>query len=179
MDRRVFFPLLAKWVLYVTIACITLILQMVPTMELRFWLPVPDIMAVVTLVWALRHPDSVPAILVVAMALLADFLLARPLGIAPFLLLLMSEFVRNRSRDLRKMQLLPEWATASAALLVLIIAERMIYVMTFIQPPPLSYSLLLFLMNALIYPVVVFVSWAAFGIRKTAIGEIDDLGQVL
>lgn len=137
----------------------------------------PDLLILLTLAWVTRRPTFVPALFVVVLFLAADFLLQKPPGLWTCLVLMLSEFLRSRSRNLRTLPFWIEWATVSFGLAAITLLDRVILSAVLIPQASLGLTLLQLALTIATYPLVVFVSYAFFGISRPAPGEVDAAGR--
>jgi rod shape-determining protein MreD len=66
-----------------------------------------------------------------------------------------------------------EWSAFSGAVFVMIVVERMLLWVLFVDPPPLGLSLAHAIVTAAIYPLVVGISKFLFGLRKIGPAEVE------
>jgi rod shape-determining protein MreD len=135
--------------------------------------PGPDLLLALTLAWLLRQPAVVPLGAILAVFLLADFLFQRPPGLWTLLVILTCEILRRRRLTMTEFPFLLEWSAFAGAVLAMIVAERMLLSMLFIDAPPLGLSLAHAIVTAAIYPVVVGISKFLFGLRKIGPAEAE------
>lgn len=170
------------WTMRGVFAAVTVFILLAQLLPLettpRRWVA-PDLLLAFTLAWTVRRPDIVPVALVAAVFLLADFLLQRPPGLYTALVVIASEVARARHDDVRETVFAAEWFTATA----LITGVFLLYLIVtgIVSPIPVATGLLLMqaLLTILVYPLVVGLSQAIFGIKIAAQGEVDDRGRRL
>ena len=164
---------------FVALALLILLINLLPLQTLpRGWAG-PDLLMCLAMVWSVRRPDFVPVSLLAGVLLLADFLLSRPPGLAAALTLLACYDLRTRMRRLRDAGFAAEWARAALLIVAVAIAYRIILAILLVPVPPIGLSVFQTIATALFYPVVVAVSAVIFGVRLTAPGEIESMGQRL
>lgn len=139
----------------------------------------PDILLAVTAAWAARRPDTLPALVVAGVFLLADFLFQRPPGLFAALVLLLTEALRRRSLRLRRGSFLGEWIAAGAAIAAVVLAHRVILAALMTPQAPLGLTLIQLILTIAAYPAVAGVAQVALGLRRPAQGEVDSLGHRL
>lgn len=139
----------------------------------------PDILLAVTAAWAARRPDTLPALVVAGVFLLADFLFQRPPGLFAALVLLMTEALRRRSLRLRRGSFLGEWIAAGTAIGAVVLAHRVILAALMTPQAPLGLTLIQLILTIAAYPAVAGVAQVALGLRRPAQGEVDALGHRL
>ncbi|NAZ37084.1 rod shape-determining protein MreD [Rubellimicrobium sp. CFH 75288] len=144
----------------------------------RDWAP-PDVLLVVTAVWAARRPDTLPVLAVAAVFLLADMLFQRPPGLHAALAIGLTEWLRRRAPRLRRGTLLDEWLAAGSGLAVVILLERAALVLVMVPQPPFGLTLIQLILTLALYPVLAGLAQVALGLRRPAQGEVDQLGHRL
>ncbi len=136
----------------------------------------PDLLLVLSCVWVLRRPDYAPVFLIACILLLADFLLGRPPGLLAAVVVLVTENLRRRSFTMRDMPFGVEWLTAGGALCAMIIGNRVLNAIFFVEQPSLGLSLIQLIMSVLCYPLVVLFCVVFLRIRRVGPHERDGLG---
>lgn len=165
--------------LYVVLAAVILFLQLLPLSNGTSRLPGPDLTLALTLVWVLRRPDYVPALLIVAVFFLEDLMFLRPPGLWALIVLLATEFLRSREESLRELPFVLEWLIVGALMAVMLLAYRLVLAVVLVPQPMLGQALAQMLVTLAVYPVVAIASQLAFGLRRAAPGEVDALGHRL
>lgn len=165
--------------LYPALALVIIFVHLLPLRMLPAGLAGPDILTALTLAWALRRPDYVPALSIAGVMLLCDLLLQRPPGLWSLLVLLAAEFLKSRARDLRKNTFVAEWLAFATALLTITVLYRLTLAILMISEGMLSLSVIQYGMTVMAYPLVTAVSYIAFGVRRSAPGEYDHAGRSL
>lgn len=168
---------LAHRALFLGLAAGLLFIGLLPLSAMPARFPGPDLMLCLTLAWVQRRPDYVPALMVVAVFLIDDILSMRPLGLWPLIVLLGTEFLRSRDATLRDMPFALEWLITSVIIAVLSIANWLVLELVMVPQTRFGLTVLQVIASAAAYPAVVGVTLLAFGIRKTATGEVDALGR--
>jgi rod shape-determining protein MreD len=161
---------------YLLLAVAIMFFQLLPldTLPPR-WAP-PDLLMALSLAWAVRRPEYVPALSVAAVFLLADLLFQRPPGLLALLAVLTTEWLKGRARGLRDASFATEWAQVAGALVVLTLAYRLTLAILLVPQPPLGLSLIQMLMTLAVYPAVVALSHLLLGVRKPAAGDLEGQG---
>jgi len=139
----------------------------------------PDILLLVTLIWAIRRPDHVPVLLVGAVFLLTDFRFDRAPGLWTACVVILTEALRARAPGLRTQPFLFEWMTVAFGIVAIAIAARTVLSVALVPQAPVMLTLIQVAMTALVYPVVAGAAWLAFGIGRPAPGEVDATGRPL
>ena len=137
----------------------------------------PDILLLLALAWAARRPSFAPAFLIAAIFLLADFLLQRPPGLWAGLVLILTEILRGRSRSLRTLPFWIEWGTVAMGIIAITMIDRFTLTMVLVPQASMGLTLLQLALTIIAYPLVVFVSYAVFGVSRPAPGAMDALGH--
>lgn len=137
----------------------------------------PDLLLLLALAWVTRRPSFTPAIAIAVIFLLADMLFQRPPGLWTALVLILSEILRGRSRAMRTLPFWLEWATVSLGIIVITAIYMFTLSMVLVPQAPIGLTLVQLILTIVTYPAVVFVSYALFGVRRPAPGEVDALGH--
>lgn len=165
--------------LYLALALLLLFLRLLPLGNSAGAFPGPDILLCLTIAWVMRRPDFLPVWLLVAVFLAEDLILMRPPGLWTALVLMATEFLRGRTALTRELNFLVEWVLASGLMLAILLAYRLIFLVTLVPQPPFGFAAVQVVWSALAYPVVVGLSRLAFDLKKPATGEIDGQGRRL
>ncbi|MCB2137131.1 MAG: rod shape-determining protein MreD [Rhodobacteraceae bacterium] len=170
---------LAHRALFLGLAILIFFVRLLPLSTMPVVFPGPDLLLCLTLVWVQRRPEYVPAVVVAAVFFIDDLLAVRAPGLWALLVLLGTEFLRSRETGFRDLPFLLEWAVTSLVIVVIAIANRLVLALFVVPQTGLGLTLMQVLATIAAYPVVVFVSHFAFGLRKAATGEVDALGHRL
>lgn len=165
--------------LFVLSAAVLLFVRLLPLESVAGGWPGPDLVLVLTLAWVLRRPDYVPVLLIAGVVLLEDLLLMRPPGLWSALVVLASEFLRNRATATREYSFLLEWAIVGITVTATVLGYRLLLAISMLPQVSLAQTMVQLAITLLCYPVVVAVSRLAFGVRKPATGEVDGFGRRL
>lgn len=114
----------------------------------------PDLLYCLAMAWVLRDPDSAPLWIIVFAGLLADVLMARPLGLGALFLVLATEFARSHRDGLMTTNILVEWVAVLLLFCVCWFALLTVLRLAFSAAPDLDTTLRYFAETAFIYPVV-------------------------
>lgn len=166
-------------VTYVALAFVLIVAPLLPLDTVPRTYAAPDILLLVTAAWAARRPDTLPAPLVAAVFLLADFLFQRPPGLHAALVLLLTEWLRRRSPRLRKGSFLGEWVAVGSGIAALGLANRAVLAVLMTPQPRLGLTLTQLILTIALYPAVAGAAHLALGLRRPAQGEVDALGHRL
>lgn len=137
----------------------------------------PDLLILLALAWVTRRPSFVPVLAIGAIFLLTDFLFQKPPGLWAGLVVILSEIMRARARIMRTLPFWVEWFTVGVGIATIIAIERFTLSMVLVPQASLGLTLVQTLLTIMTYPLVVFVSYALFGVNRPAPGEVDALGH--
>ena len=137
----------------------------------------PDLILGFACAWCLRRPEYVPAWSLAGLFLLADLLLQRPPGLWAALALLGCENLKSRIRGLRDGGFAAEWLSVCVVIVMITLSYRVMLMITLIDLPRLGLTLFEMGMTLLFYPVIVALTQWGMGVRKSAPGDLDALGQ--
>ena len=137
----------------------------------------PDLMLLITLAWVARRPSFAPILAIAAIFFLADLFYQRPPGLWTALVLILSETLRARSKSMRTLPFGLEWATVAGGIVLITAIERFTLSMVLVPQASLGLTLTQLTLTILCYPLVVFASYALFGVSRPAPGEVDELGH--
>jgi rod shape-determining protein MreD len=163
--------------MYLALALVVIFANLLPLdFQPRVWAG-PDLLVALTFAWVLRRPEFVPALAVGLVFLLADLLFLRPPGLFAALMVLGTQTLKTRSRNLRDQSFLMEWLAVAGVFLTLSLANRLVLAVLLIPQAPLGLTIIHVVMTLICYPLVVMISQLVFGVRKAAPGDLDRLGQ--
>ncbi len=129
-------------------------------------LPAPGLLFVLSIAWVVRQPLSAPFLLIAALALLADAVLMRPMGLWAFLLLISSETVRFSHRSIQERGLLMEFSMVAGMLVLMVLVQNLLLWASFSQSLDLARMLQFVLLTLICYPVMVAFLHYVIRIRK-------------
>ena len=163
--------------MYLALALVLIFAKLIPLdFRPQAWAG-PDLLVAFTFAWALRRPEFVPALSIGLVVLLADLLVLRPPGLWAALMVLGTQALRNRARNLRDQPFVMEWLAVAGVFLAISVANRLVLAILMVPQAPLGLTIIHVLMTLICYPVVVILSQWVFGVRKAAPGDLDRLGQ--
>ncbi len=165
--------------LFLGIAAASLFVRLLPLSTLPSGWPGPDLLVGLTFAWVLRRPDYVPALLIALIFVIEDMLTLRPPGLWTALVLLGAEFLRGREPLTRELPFPLEWAMVAGVILLMMVANRLALAVSVTPQPAFGFAFLQIVLTILAYPVIVVFSRLAFGVRKSATGEVDARGRKL
>ncbi len=164
---------------YLGLALMIFFVHLLPMQIMPQRLAGPDVLTALTFAWALRRPDYVPMISIAAVMLTADLLFHRPPGLWAVLVLLATEWLKPRGRQVRENTFAAEWLTAAMALLFITLIYRLVLALLIVTPGMLSLWLMQYGMTVVAYPLVAGISYLALGVRRSTPGEYDHTGRPL
>ena len=170
--RRLGFRLL--WIVLALVVMIALLLPLHPGPGR---IPAPDVLLMMTFAGVLRRPEYIHVGFVAVAFLLADFLFMRPPGLWAALVVIATEYLRARETGWRDMPFLFEWGVVSAVTVVLALVYSVLLAIFFVDRPGIGLTLLHLAITLAAYPLVVLLTASFFGLRKSAPGEVDQLGH--
>jgi rod shape-determining protein MreD len=165
--------------LFVGLAVLILFLRLLPIGGSAGSFPGPDLMLCLMLAWMTRRPDYLPVLLIAGVVLVEDLMLMRPPGLWTALVVLATEFLRARSALTRELGFLAEWFLIAVVMLAMLIANRVIVAVAFLDQPGFGYAFAQTAMTILCYPIIVGLLHTALSLRKPLPGEIDAFGRRL
>jgi rod shape-determining protein MreD len=165
--------------LFIGLAALILFARILPLTTLPVVWPGPDMLLCLAIVWVLRRPDYIPALVVAGVFLVDDLLAMRPPGLWALIVLLACEFLRSRETGTRDLPFLGEWMMAGAVIAVVILANQAAYVIFMIPQGGFAQPLIQLVTTVLAYPLVAIAMQVSFGLRRAATGEVDALGHRL
>jgi rod shape-determining protein MreD len=163
--------------MYLVLALTLIFINLIPLdTRPRNWAG-PDLLVALTFAWTLRRPEFVPALSVALVILLADLLFLRPPGLWAGLMVMATQALRSRARNLRDQPFVTEWLAVSVIFVAISLGNRLILAVLMVPQAPLGLSVIHVAMTLICYPAVVMISQLVFGVRKSAPGDLDRLGQ--
>ena len=177
--RRLWSRAWSARILYLVLAFVLLAAPLLPINTVPRTYGAPDVLLAVTAAWAARRPDTLPALVVAGVFLLADFLFQRPPGLYAALVLVMTESLRRRSARLRKGSFLGEWLASSFWIAAVGLGNHLILALLATPQAPIRFVLVQIVLTISLYPVIAGVAHMALGLRRPAQGEVDALGHRL
>lgn len=169
----------AQRVVFLALAFLLIVVDLVPLdMRPSLWVS-PDILLVATLVWVVRKPTYVPVAVIAAVFLMTDFLFMRPPGLWAALVVILTEVLRRQHREFRNMPFLVEWGTVAFGLVAITVVNRIVLAVVMSPQAPLGLTLIEMVATILAYPLVLIVAHFVFGVSRMAPGEVGRKGQML
>ena len=137
----------------------------------------PQFLILLAVTWVTRRPSFAPVWVIAVVFLRADFLFQRPPGLWAALVIILTEILRGRSRSMRTLPFWLEWATVAAGIVAISVIYWVTLSIVLVPQGTLGLALIQLTLTLLSYPLVVFVSYALFGVSRPAPGETDELGH--
>ena len=161
----------------VAIAVVVLFARLLPIDLTPGRIPGPDVLLAFVFAWVLRRPDYVPVLLVAILFFVMDMMFLRVPGVWPLMIVAGSEFLRRREPAMREQHFLVEWGLVAATLFAMLIAQRLLLSVFFVDQVQFGRALLQLMATTAIYPIAVFVSVYVLGIEKLQPGDDPIKGQ--
>lgn len=163
--------------LFALVALAIVLLRLLPLDTVAGRGPGPDLMLCLAFAWLVRRPAYLPALLIVAVFLLADMLLQRPPGVHALTVLLGAEFLRGHVVTIRDRLFGHEWLLVAGTILCAALAERLLLLLVLGAAPDLGDVAQRTGLTILAYPAVVLFSNLVFRVTKVPAGEADTAGE--
>ena len=128
-------------------------------------MPAPDPLICLIFVWVLRRPGDLPVVLVAAVALFADVIFVRPLGLWALMTVAGAEVLRRRHHLTSGQPFVAEWARVAAVIAAMTLARVAILGVTLVPHPPLGAVVAEAAATILAYPVVALACVWGLGVR--------------
>ncbi|SMR81549.1 rod shape-determining protein MreD [Aliiroseovarius halocynthiae] len=171
MTDRVTLLRWAFWGLLVAISAGLLFVRLLPLDLSAGRFPGPDIFMAFVMAWMLRRPDYVPIFLVAMLIFLTDLMYQDIPAVGALMAVIGLEVLRRREPGLREQPFLIELGVVAAVLLGMLLGERILLMVFFVEQIPVGRALLQFLTTIAIYPLVVFLSVFVLGVQKLQPGD--------
>ncbi len=176
MNERIRRHQLAGTAVYIGMGLLMLFMQLMPINPGEPGFPGPDVMLCITCAWVLRRPDQLPAVIIVAMVLIGDFMLGRPFGLWSLLVLVATELLRPRAQRWTDQAFVFEWLRVSVLIGLMLIGYRVLMVLFLLPVPALGSVMLQCLATVAAYPAVVLMLHL-IGVRRLSAAEIELMGH--
>jgi len=125
----------------------------------------PDVMFCLFGAWIIRRPDSSPLLVIVFLAVLADALMMRPLGLWALMLFVGTEVLRVSLRAFRDIPFVLEWLYIGALLALMLLLQNFLLFASFDSAYGFSEVATHWLRTVASYPVVVAILHWGFRVR--------------
>lgn len=163
--------------LYVAIALAVLFVALLPIDLTPGQIAGPDLLAALTLAWAARRPEHVPALSIAGVMLLADFLLQRPPGLWALLVLIAAELLKSQDKRLRDSTFADEFLTVTTLLLIITLAYRLVLSVLLIPPGSLALVAMQYIGTVAAYPILAAILYIGIRVRRGTPGDYDPTGR--
>lgn len=164
---------------FVVLCLVTVFLYLLPLDTRPDTWPLPDVLLLLAVVWTARRPDYTPVLLIAGVFLLADLLFQRPPGLWTGLVVILTEMLRRRARQMRNAPLMLEWAVVAMGMVAVTLGYRLVIAIVMLPQAPLGLTLIQLIMTILAYPIIVGLAQILFGVVRPAPGQTDSLGHRL
>ncbi len=157
------------WFYRLLYALVSFLLIAYPILPLQFspdrW-PAPELFFALTMGWIVRQPESAPFLLVAALALLADAVLMRPLGLWAFLLLIAAETLRFSAPSVQERGVVMEFTVVAGLLVAMVIVQNIVLWISFSQSLDAARMLQFVMLTLLCYPFMIAFMHYILRVRK-------------
>lgn len=157
--------------LFAGVAMLIILTGLIPNETGADHWPGPDILLALTICWLIHNPAQVPVALIAAVFLLADFLLQRPPGLRTALIIGVSEYLRSREIRPQEMTLPVEWAVAALTIASILVAERILLLITAVPIVTTGITVIHIIATVLSYPFVLWLSRVLLRLREPTTTE--------
>lgn len=175
-------PTMQVWtgrLIFIAVIGLIMFIQLLPLDTRPDVWPVPDLMLIVALAWSARRPDYAPVTIVALLFLLADLLFQRPPGLWAGLVVILTEVLRRRARQIRNSPLALEWGSVAVGIVAITLIYRIALAIVMTPQPALGLTLVQMVMTIVLYPVVLVIAHFVFGVSRPAPGQTDSYGHRL
>lgn len=164
---------------FLALAFVLIVADLLPLdMRPSLWVA-PDLLLLCTIAWVVRGPSYAPVFAVALVMLMADFLFMRPPGLWAALVVMLTEILRRNHREFRNMPLLVEWGTVTIGIVAITIINRITLAIVMAPQAPVVLTAIEMAVTVLAYPLVLVIARYAFGVARSAPGEVGKQGQRL
>lgn len=140
----------------------------------------PDVMFALFVAWVIRRPASAPVLALVFLAILADALMMRPIGLWAMMLLIGTEALRLSERAFRDIPFLLEWLYVGVLFVLLSVLQNVVLFVSFAGMYAIGDVFWHAVRTIAVYPVVVAVLHWGLRIRAASKDKRPNrLGYVL
>ncbi len=157
--------------LFIVLGFVAIGIPMIPMGLAADSLPVPDLLFALIIAWIIRRPETAPLLAVVFLAVLADVMLMRPIGLWALAILMGTEALRFSLRAFRDIPFAQEWAYVAGLLLLMTLLQFVLQLISFSEVYGFSELAWHVLRTIAIYPVIVAVLHYIFRIRVPKLAD--------
>lgn len=147
-------PAALETLLFLALGLVAIYAPLVPFSHSAEGPAAPDLLYCLVAAWVLRRPFGAPLAAVLALGLLADVLLMRPLGLGALGLVLAAELLRTRRAQLTGGVFPVEWLAVAGVFAAMLAATALVLRLAFTDAPGLGPALGFAASTALAYPVI-------------------------
>lgn len=165
--------------LFLTLGFVAIGIPMIPMGLAADSIPFPDLLFALVVGWIIRQPETGPLLIVVFLAVLADAMLMRPMGLWALILLGGTEALRFSLRAFRDIPFMLEWAYVAGLLILMTVLQSILQLISFSDVYGFADQTWHILRTIAIYPIVVAVLHYIFRIRVPKLADRPNrLGKV-
>ncbi|WP_372603178.1 rod shape-determining protein MreD [Actibacterium sp.] len=164
--------------IFVGLCALILFFQVLPLHTAPPRVPGPDLMLCLAFAFVQRRPDFVPLFLLTVVFLMADFVLMRPPGLWTALVLLASEFLRNRHIGTGEVPFPAEWLLTAAAISAVYTLYVLVLGLSGAVSPAKGMLVMQAVFSILCYPVVVAIVHLGLKLRRPSPGDTEAVGRL-
>ncbi len=146
-----------KRALFVSLCLFTIIIAKVPLGLPADAALTPDLFFAMCVAWVVRAPSAATLPLIFGVALCADFIMMRPVGLGALFTVLATEYFRAQRFTIREQMFVFEWVFFLCIFAISLGLQAAVLALTFAEVPPLDRSLTYIFWTAVCYPLVVGV----------------------
>jgi len=151
--------------LYTVLSIFALAIPLLPLGFSPLRSAMPDLFFALTIAWVVRDSRSAPLVLVALLAILADAVLMRPMGLWAGLIVISSELVRLNERMIREGGFLAELIFFALTLVAMLIVQNLVLLITFAEPYPLPELAQFVVFSVVFYLIIVLALHYVFRLR--------------
>lgn len=155
--------------LFVGLAVLILAVRLLPLNTDGQSLIGPDLLLAFCVAWLMRQPAVVPLPIIIAVFLLADFVLQQPPGLFALLVILATESLRRRRVQMTELPFLQEWGVFAVTVIAITLVQRIVLWALMVDMPGLGGALIHAIVTIAAYPLVVLVSIFVFRLRMLSV----------
>lgn len=162
--------------LFLALACLIMFIHLLPLRPGPGGIPGPDVLLLLAFSWVLVRPEFVPLPIIAVVFLAADILFMRPLGLWSVLAVVGSEYLRQRSFQMRGISFLVEWLNVAAIITAMTLIYFLVQSLFALPQASLGMILIRLLFTIICYPLVVILGARLFGVRRLKASDVGRLG---
>lgn len=155
----------AEIALFLVLGFVAIGIPLVPMGLAANSIPFPDILFCLIVAWVIRRPSSAPMLVVALLAVLADALMMRTMGLWAFGIFVGTEVLRLSERAFRDIPFVLEWLYISILLALMLLLQNLMLIASFDDAFSLNTVVWHWVRSVAAYPLVVAVLHWGFRIR--------------